>query len=167
MVVLNRFFFYLGDTKVVTSRIRQVIVLHRNNCMDIDLGRLNVSHLIEVVVLVGIIVLKKGAPTVLFTNECLTRRQEGRILSDCSTWKTLTVVIEIFTFYPNIINIKLFFFVISFINDKNKIFSSLLEDHEKRETQSSKIVFVIFFPSLISIMLYFNIECSSWMRIYN
>ena len=77
------------------------------------------------------------------------------------------VVIGIFTFYPNIINIKLFFFVISFINDKNKIFSSLLEDHEKRETQSSKIVFVIFFPSLISIMLYFNIECSSWMRIYN
>ena len=53
------------------------------------------------------------------------------------------------------------------MNDKNKIFSSLLEDHEKRETQNSKIVFVIFFPPLISIRLYFNSERSSWMRIYN
>ena len=51
--------------------------------MEIDLGRLNVSHFIEVIVLVGIIVHKKGAPTVLFTNGCLTRRQEGRIPSDC------------------------------------------------------------------------------------
>lgn len=51
--------------------------------MEIDLGRLNVSHFIEVIVLVGIIVHKKGAPTVPFTNECLTRKQEGRIQSDC------------------------------------------------------------------------------------
>ena len=32
MVVLDMFFFHLGDKKVVTARISQVVVLYSNDC---------------------------------------------------------------------------------------------------------------------------------------
>ena len=48
MVVLDRFFFHLGDI-IVAGRVRQAVVLYSNNCMGIDLGGLSIGHLIEVV----------------------------------------------------------------------------------------------------------------------
>ena len=44
VVVLDRFFF-LGTKKVVADGIRQVVVLHSNNCMGICSGRLSTGRL--------------------------------------------------------------------------------------------------------------------------
>ena len=52
MVVLDKVFFGLGDKKkVVTGRVRQVVALHSNNCIEICLGGLSIGHLRLVVIL--------------------------------------------------------------------------------------------------------------------
>ena len=52
VVVLGRFFFFLiwETKKRVAGCIRQVIILYSNYCMGICLGRLNIGHLRQVVV---------------------------------------------------------------------------------------------------------------------
>ena len=50
MIVLDRFVFHFGTKKVVTSCVKQVVLLYRSDCMGIGLGRLNVGRLIVVVV---------------------------------------------------------------------------------------------------------------------
>ena len=51
MVVLDRFFFNLGDKKVVTGHVKQVVVLYSNDCMGICLGGPSICRLRRVVVL--------------------------------------------------------------------------------------------------------------------
>ena len=51
MVVLDRFFFHMGDKKVVAGRVRQLIVLCSNNCMGICSGGPSIGRLRRVVVL--------------------------------------------------------------------------------------------------------------------
>ena len=58
MVVLDRFFFLWGTKKVVTGRIRQVVVLYSNNCIGIGLGRLSIGR------------LNRGGPIIRF--DCIT-----------------------------------------------------------------------------------------------
>ena len=43
MVVLDRFFFHLGDKKA--GRVRQVVVLYSNDSMGICLGGLSIGQL--------------------------------------------------------------------------------------------------------------------------
>ena len=44
-------FFIWKTKKVVTGRVRQVVVLHSNDCTGICLGRLSIGRLRQVVVL--------------------------------------------------------------------------------------------------------------------
>ena len=44
-------FFHLGDKKVVPGRVRQVVVLHSNDCMGICLSGLGIGLLRPVVIL--------------------------------------------------------------------------------------------------------------------
>ena len=48
---LAGFFFHLGNKKVVAGRVRQVIILHSNNCREIGLGGLSLGRLRRMVVL--------------------------------------------------------------------------------------------------------------------
>ena len=41
VVVLDRFFFIWETKKVVAGRVRQVVVLYSNDCIEICLGRLS------------------------------------------------------------------------------------------------------------------------------
>ena len=50
-VVVLDISIYLGDKKVVTGRIRQVVVLYINDCMEICLGGLSIDRLGQVAVL--------------------------------------------------------------------------------------------------------------------
>ena len=45
------FFFIWKRKKVVAGRVRQVVVLYSNNCMEICLGGLRTGHLRQVVIL--------------------------------------------------------------------------------------------------------------------
>ena len=47
----RRDFFYVRDKKVVAGRVRQVVFLHRNDCMGICLGELIIVLYRRVVVL--------------------------------------------------------------------------------------------------------------------
>ena len=47
MAVLGRFFFIWGTKKVITGRIRQVVILYSNNCMGIGLDGLSIVVLNE------------------------------------------------------------------------------------------------------------------------
>ena len=49
----RQIFLYLGDKKVVDSRVRQVVVLYSNDCMGICLGLLSIVHLRLVVAFRG------------------------------------------------------------------------------------------------------------------
>ena len=49
VVVLDSF-FNLGDKEAVAGRIRQVVVLYNNDCMEIGSGGLSIGRLIRVVV---------------------------------------------------------------------------------------------------------------------
>ena len=51
MAVLDRFFSFGGQKKVVAGRARQVVVLYSNDCMGIGLGELGIGCLRQVVVL--------------------------------------------------------------------------------------------------------------------
>ena len=51
LVVLDRPFFIWKTKKVVTDRVRQVVVLHSNDCTEICLGGLSIDRLRQVVVL--------------------------------------------------------------------------------------------------------------------
>ena len=51
MVVLDRFFSFGGQKKVVAGRVRQVVVLYSKDCMGIGMGGLNIGRLRRVVVL--------------------------------------------------------------------------------------------------------------------
>ena len=51
MIVLGRFVFHFGAKKVVTNCVKKVVVLYRNDCMGIGLGRLSVGRLRHVVLL--------------------------------------------------------------------------------------------------------------------
>ena len=50
VVVLDGLFFIWETKKVVTDRVRQVAVLHSNDCARIYLGGLNIGRLRRVVV---------------------------------------------------------------------------------------------------------------------
>ena len=43
--------FHLGDKKVIAGRLRQVVVLFGNDCMEICLGELSIDPLRRVVAL--------------------------------------------------------------------------------------------------------------------
>ena len=43
--------FHLGDKKGVAGHVRQVVVLHSNDCMGICLGGLSIGRLRQVVIL--------------------------------------------------------------------------------------------------------------------
>ena len=43
-------FFHLRDKKVVTGRVRQLVALYSNDCMEICLGGLSIGGLKQVVV---------------------------------------------------------------------------------------------------------------------
>ena len=43
MVVLDRFFLHLRDQKVVAGCVRQVVILYRNDCIEIGLDGFNVG----------------------------------------------------------------------------------------------------------------------------
>ena len=51
VVILDRLFFIWKTRKVVTGRVRQVVVLHSNNRMGICLDGPSIAHLGQVVVL--------------------------------------------------------------------------------------------------------------------
>ena len=51
VVVTDRFFFHLGDKKVVAGRVRQAAILYGNSCMGICLGELSIGCLRRVVIL--------------------------------------------------------------------------------------------------------------------
>ena len=51
VVVLDRFFHYERQKKVVPGHVRQEVVLYSNDCMGICLGRLSIGHLRQVIVL--------------------------------------------------------------------------------------------------------------------
>ena len=48
VVVLNRFFFSIvRQKKVVAGRVKQVVVLHSNDCMEICMGGFSIGRLDE------------------------------------------------------------------------------------------------------------------------
>ena len=51
MVVLDRFFFIWGTKKLLTVRIRLVVLAYRKDCLRIGLGGLNLGGLRQVEVL--------------------------------------------------------------------------------------------------------------------
>ena len=51
MVVLDKFFSFGGQIKVVAGHVRQVVILYSNNCMGISLGGLSIGRLRLVVIL--------------------------------------------------------------------------------------------------------------------
>ena len=51
VVVLGSLFFHLGPKKVVNGHVRQVVILHSNNCTGICLGRFSIGCLRGVVIL--------------------------------------------------------------------------------------------------------------------
>ena len=51
VVVLDRLFFIWETKKVVAGHVKQLIVLHSNDCMGICLGGLSIGRLRQVVIL--------------------------------------------------------------------------------------------------------------------
>ena len=50
VVVLDMFFLFRETKKVITGRVRQVVVLYSNNCLGICLGGLSISRRRQAVV---------------------------------------------------------------------------------------------------------------------
>ena len=50
MVFLDRLFFIWETKKVVTGRVKQVVILYSNDCTGIRLGGLRIGRLTEVVI---------------------------------------------------------------------------------------------------------------------